>query len=216
MSKKCASCGLVVADVEPYCPDCGGTDFCEKGGAGKAIKPIIILLIVAVVGVAGFLVLRNFFGYRGALNSYFDAIEDGNGKEYAKCMFFDEFVELLSEEANLSVDEFYATFDEYVEKCDYNLEAKFGSDYKISYKVTDSEKLDDDEKEYVEAAYSLMFDDVNLGSGYEFDLEITVKGSEDEKTYEANGAAIKINDDWVISSLVVEDYPELGLVQMLL
>lgn len=214
MSKKCVSCGRELIDEIEVCPDCGGTGFYVRGSAGNAKKPIIIVLIVAVIGVAGFFLLRNFFGYRGALNNYFDAIEDGNGEEYAKTIFFDDLAEALADMSELSLDDFYDTLNLYTDVCDSNLEDRFGKDYKISYKITGKEKLSDEQKEALDMIYSYFVDDVDIGAGYEFELEITVKGDKDEKTFDASGSAVKINGDWTVAGLVADDCKELDVLSL--
>lgn len=143
-----------------------------------------------------------------------------------------------------ALDELKDSFDEMYDEAD----DEFGSNWKMSYKITDSERLDEDDLKDIKKQYKSLRDSLDelddyldkdgyyyeefvdeLGSanvkqlkklvdqmdedlkgikitdGYDLEVELAIKGSDDEDDTEIDIRVIKINGKWTIDLFSVSN-----------
>lgn len=168
---------------------------------------------IAVVAIVLIILLVNLIsgGYKGALKDYFGAIEDKDGKAYAKSQMSDDMIDYMMDEEDIDKDDFYDGYKAGT-KSTYNaLKEEFGSGIKISFDVTDKEKIEKDKLEVYEAFLLETIEDIKVSKGYEVELEIEVEGKDDDETFDADAVMLKVNGDWIIADLKVEDCSALNV-----
>lgn len=173
-----------------------------------AIAVLVIILIVVVV---------NLFtgGYKGALKDYFGSIEDKDGKAYIHSILPEDMIDEAIDEIKDNdgkKDDFYNLYKAGVKSTYNNLKEDFGSGIEIDFDVTDKEKIDKDDLEDLED--KSYYEDLKISKGYELELEVTVEGKDDDDTFDAEAVVIKVDGDWVIYSLAVEDCRVLNVTFM--
>ncbi len=168
---------------------------------------VIILVIVLVNLISG--------GYKGALKGYFGAIEDKDGKDYAQALMSDDMIDVVLDEADIDKDDFYDNYKEQAKSSYNTLKEDFGSSLSISFDVVDKEKIDKDDLEDLEDGLDLIYDGIKVSKGYEVELEITVEGKDDEDTFDAVGTVLKVDGDWIVTSLQVKDCRTLNVSGMM-
>lgn len=172
-----------------------------------AIAILVIILIVVVV---------NLFtgGYKGALKDYFGSIEDKDGKAYAQSTMSGDMIDEMIDESGLKKDKFYDGYKA-VAKSTYNkLKEDFGSGIEIDFEVTDKEKIDKDDLEDLETILAFAMEDIKISKGYDLELEVTVEGKDDDDTFDAVATVLKVDGDWIVMNLNVEDCRALNISGM--
>ncbi len=92
-------------------------------------------------------------------------------------------------------EEYEETYEYYIDE----LEDEYGKGYKIKYKVTDKDELS--EKKLSEWADRLCetYDDIkrkDVTAAYELEVDVTVKGPDDNKTESFDVTVVKISGKW--------------------
>lgn len=214
MSKFCGNCGAKLDDSVKVCGYCGvalgdepiNTNVTsipgvvseadkEKAAKTKKFIKIGVIAIVAIIVLSiGINIISSYTGYKGVVRKVVNAFEDYDMNtlcSYASslCYYNDDDVEYYEE-----------LFDEMVsDKLDY-YEEELGHDLKISYKIVDSYKLDDRNREDLleevedSGAYVGEIDTIRM-----VELELTIKGSRRTSTYTTNDLMlIKENGKWKV------------------
>ncbi len=154
----------------------------------------------------------------GKVIDYMEEISNGDFDNFSKLVpeeVWEDFLDMI----DMDEDECIEYYDELFESERYDLESELGDNIKISYTVTDENKLDDDDlddiKADLEEYYGIDEDDVT--EAYELEVTIKRKGSEDSEEEDDSLVAIKIdgkwypyiNDSFVIPSTVgYDDYDD--------
>lgn len=242
MSKFCTSCGASLADNATFCTSCGAKLAATANTASAATTadgdtPLDALKEKTVNAINGFknspqrntyigiaaiavavilliVILVNLLsgGYKGALKGYFGAIEDKDGKAYAKSVLSGDMIDYMEYEGDMDKDEIYDSYEDSAKNTYSDLKDDFGSGVKISFDVTGKEKIDKDDCETLEDTLNLIYDDVKVSKGYNVELEITVEGKDDEDEFDAEATVVKVDGDWIVMSLVVEDLDALDVL----
>ncbi len=172
-------------------------------GIAAIAVAVIVLIVILVNLLSG--------GYKGALKDYFGAIEDKDGKAYAKSVLSGDMIDYMEDEGDMDKDDIYDVYEVSAKSAYSKLKEDFGSGIEISFDVTDKEKLDKDECEDLEDMLNLVYDDVKVSKGYTVELEITVEGKDDDDEFDAEAGIVKVDGDWVIMYLEVEDLSALDV-----
>ena len=168
---------------------------------------VAIIAAVAVIAVIAVLFLADpfkWFGRKAALDKWLKVFYVGEDIAEPEDLYPEAVLDYFEENGNSLVDE----WSEGIEQNREYMEEAYGKDVKVSYKVTEEEKLDDgdlkDVAEMLEEQYGLDADSVKKGYWMQFDL--TVKGSEEEEEVEdAEILALKIDGKWYVANVMVED-----------
>ena len=157
----------------------------------------IILLVIILVLIFG-------SPYKKALNKYFDAMEDCNGKKYISATMCD-FMKDAAEDDLDDYDSLEESYDDYLEEIRDANEEEYGENIKISYKVNEKEELDEDDIESYTSKLENYTDDketeIKLTEGYKIKTTFKVKGSEVDSGNDEEKATYivgKVNGKWVI------------------
>jgi hypothetical protein len=200
------------------CPKCGseqpeGTKFCGVCGAEipqtyqpeqtvssgkKSALPIakiaglaagVIVLIIIISAISG-------GGYKRPIDLMFKSLQTGKASYMLKAV-----PKFVVEDTFGGYDDLDYIDDMFDELQD-DLQDEFGKNAKISYKITDKDKLDKDDledaAEYLSSAFKSAGKKLKIKAGYEIDMDITIKGSKSKDTEDTNFTVIKIGGKWYI------------------
>lgn len=137
--------------------------------------------------------------YEKPVEAFFDNTMKLNIENAKSNLFFEEELEYIQKN-QFSDDE--EQLDEYVEEMfsgfDYDFESEFGEGYKISYKVVDKERFDDEMTDDCNSHYSQYFEDENfeIDGGYTMDVEVTVRADGESYVAEWEFVVVEIDGDW--------------------
>ena len=155
---------------------------------GVIAAAAVVLLVVIIVVISA---IASGSGAKGALKTYFKAVENENFKKYISVMPEGEkkLYNVADEEAlEIEIE------DELKNRMD-NLEDKYGKNVKYKIKVTDKDEMTTKSLNVIRNAYSLSNDlaEVEVKKGVELDFEIEIKGK--EESAEGSGSALVIKED---------------------
>lgn len=163
------------------------------GGIGVAILVVIIILLCLLFGGGS---------YKTPLDNFVKACEDGDG-DALKDLLPGDFIDII-EDSKLLKKQF--DFDDMAEDVKDDLEDEYGKKIKVSYKINDKEKLDEDELEDIEDTYNNYFaglldddEEYKVKEGYDLDITFKIKGNEDDDEEDVDITVVKVNGDWVMS-----------------
>ncbi len=132
-----------------------------------------------------------------AVKNYVDVMLKGNAKKL-KSLAPAEFWEYLEDEEDLTLDDCTERFEEGYEMTQEYLKEEFGDDYKISHKVNGKEELS--EKKLAKIADGLNenygISTKKVTKAYEMEVEVSIKGSDDDDEVELTLIVAKIGSKW--------------------
>ncbi len=203
----CSNCGTKAADagqqapgntqqVMPNYTSNGYTGYNQQGNKPNNNK-IIGMAVVGVAALAVFFILVKLFGgitppgYEQPIKYVCDGIENGSFKTMMKA-----FPEYITDQ----MEDYYGDeMDELMDGMVENLKDQYGKRVKISYKVTDKDKMDKDDIETLEEDVEYNYDEkVNIKDAYEIEVEMKVKGSEGSDEDESTVTVIKVGSKWYL------------------
>lgn len=226
MSKFCNNCGTQMDDQSTFCPNCGTasqvaepaqasapkadinaavgkvTDFTQNYvNAAKKNKKLIIIPVAAVAALIAVIVLISLLaggGYKAPINDYIDMMSGKASKAQIKRMAPKEVWEKMEDETDMDFDDVYDDYKDGVDDLRDNLEDEYGKNVKITYKITDKDKLDKDDLKDIKDELKDRFDisKKKVTAGYELDVDIKIKGREDEDEDEMTFTVVKIGGKW--------------------
>lgn len=127
-------------------------------------------------------------GYLKPVQALCEAMQDGE---------FDLLMDSLGPLKNImkmveddAKNNFNKMIDKYKSKC--------GEDYKVSYKIKEKSKMEENELKKLESDYSILGSELKLTEGYELKLEITVKGKKGKDKKDLDLSVAKSKDEWCI------------------
>lgn len=211
MSKFCGNCGAQLDDSAKICGYCGtplsgqATNKTSSipGVVNKAsqekmanttalIKKGIIGIVAVVVLILVLNVVSSFTGYKGVVRKVVNAFEDYDMKTLTACA------------SDLNYYNDYTDWDDVFEyrvssKLDY-YEDMLGHNLKISYKILDSYKMDDRNKNALIERYENEGVDVDkVKTVRVVELELKIKGSKSTSTFtKDNMVLIKEGGKWKV------------------
>ncbi len=227
MSKFCGNCGTELQDDAVVCSNCGvnlapkaeeaapaadttpadvavaavkkgATVFIDKCKSDKKFLGIVLGAVAGVVALIVVLCLIFGGGYEKAIDRYVDANYYG---DYDACLELipDDMLDKMLDSMDITKKEFKEQFKEEWEDKKDRLEDEFGKDIKVSYKVTDEDKIDKDDLDEIKDGLKEMgISKKSITEGYEIEVEFTIEGDDDEDTEEETFNALKIDGEWYI------------------
>ncbi len=148
-------------------------------GITAGIVVVLILIVVLVICLSG-------GGPEKALDNYISVLYNGKVNKLEK---------LAPADAEEQMEELNKTLIR-------GLEDEYGSNIKISYKILEKDDVSskdlDSMKDYIKSNYDIPKKSVT--DAVELEVELTVRGDDDEETDESTFYAVKVNGDWYICS----------------
>ncbi len=221
MAKFCTSCGSQVSDEANNCPNCGApvgspapaaytaptapvspapavTYAAPQAPAGQTppaksgnTATYVGIGVVAVIAIIVIALIGNLFG-GGGYKKPIDNMINGIVKQDAD-KFLAAFPAFMSKSMKGYID------DDYLEDMYDELVDDYGKNIKITYKVTDKEKLDkDDLEDYQDEIKSWYSKKVKITEGYELEVEMKIKGKDDSDENVDDIVVLKIDGEWCI------------------
>lgn len=224
MAKFCGICGAASEDYAQVCGNCGApfapaapaaapaavkekkniADSIKIPGLEKLepskqalVKKIILIAVPAVALILilaillGCVILPNT-GYKGTINKYLNAIEKEDTDKYM------ELVNAYDFDGNDDADDY---IDDYLKDLYDDLEYRYGENIKLSFKVTDADKLTDDRIKDIQDMYEEGedCDNMEISKGYDVQGTLTIKGKDMDRDFEEiSFIVIKEDGQWKI------------------
>ena len=218
MAKFCANCGNQMMDNAVVCPACGAPAEAQAApaaanpvnAAAKKLDPKVVKLgAIAVAAIAVIAIVIAIIagggGYKKALNNYFDYTLKTDIKKVEK-LAPKSYWDFCKESGLFNVkdkDELKECNEEYLENVKEELEEEYGAKIKYSYKVTKEKDLSKKKVNAIAEALKENYDipKKSVKAAKEIDLEIKIKGKEDNDEDEMEGiTVVKIDGAWYVVS----------------
>ena len=136
-----------------------------------------------------------------ALDNYISVVCNGKVNKLEK-LAPAEYWECLEDENDVSMKDAEEQMEELNKTLIRGLEDEYGDNIKVSYKILekgDASSSDLDEmKDYIKSNYDIPKKSVT--DAVELEVELTVRGDDDEETTESTFYAVKVDEDWYICS----------------
>lgn len=205
MAKFCGNCGAGMEDDARVCGNCGtlleGAGVVAAPSAKKRFMSIVIVAIVAVVAVLAVCLLSAFgvIGYKKAVKNYVDVKYKWEySDERIAALAPKEYWDYLEDADGTEVDDVIDTLEDSADYWIDLYEDEYGDDLRVSYKIKDKDEITDGKLKKIARALHDKYDikKSSVKKGFDIELEIAFKGSEDEDEDEDEFAVIKIDDKW--------------------
>ena len=182
----------------------GNPNFAKYVGIGAAVLALIIVIAIlsSILGS----------GYKKPVKNIFEGIKKEDGEILMKAYHETELKN--QKDANEMTNKEQKEGYEEIAKAQYKYwEEEYGKKLKISYKIVDEEKMDKDDLKDLEKTLEELWDEKSLdvSKAYELDVEVKVKGKDDDDVLEGEFVVAKVEGDWCIVSSSVEDGWLIGL-----
>lgn len=224
MSKFCNNCGSQLEDQSTFCPNCGTACEASEAPAGgnvvdkvtgmgkdyvakaKTNKMLIIIPIVAVVVILGIILAFALIPtYKTPIKNYF-AMQAGKASEgKVKGMLPEEVWKYLDDQ-DISQKDVLKGYKKWAEDQKDELEDEYGKNFKISYKWTDKDEITGKELTKIKDAITGKYEKIknkDIKKAYEVDLEVTIKGSEDDDEDESTMTVVQIGGKWYCYNILM-------------
>ena len=164
-------------------------------GITGGILAALILIVVLVICLSG-------GGPEKALDNYLDVIFYGKVSKIEK-LAPKEYWDYVEEASDMDLEDIEDTAKDLYKDKIRSLEDEYGDDIKISYKITETDDVKksmlDTMKDNIKEKYDIP--KKNVTDAVEMEVELTIKGDDDEETLDGNiYYAIKVDGDWYICS----------------
>ncbi len=207
----CKNCGSNIPETSKFCTTCGATVeeapaaqgalYGEPATKNKSkLMKLIIPIAAGVVALVVALILIFGGSYKTPVKNYFKAIESGSGSKLQSCYSFSVKAAKADGESSAEIKEDYK---DRAEDLNENYADRYGKDFKIKYKIKDTDEWDKDEIEDMEELLNELIEEedakmgkVRISKVVEVEVEVEVKGSEDEAEFDKTFTVAKINGKW--------------------
>lgn len=228
MGKFCTACGSGIEEGEAYCSECG-TPVKQKQDLtppviSKIEQPetssvvpvekktssaligiaVVAVIICVIIGIFISAVSNNgdtrkdkatTYAYEAPIKTYFKALEKGDWDKYSSI-----FTHGLINTIERNYD--YSNFDDgnaYMQNKLKSISKKFGNNFKISYEITDTEKIGEGAFNNIERDYILNNnEEIDINEAYKMNVLFNVKGDKNDLSYTQTFTVAKIKSKWYI------------------
>ena len=136
-----------------------------------------------------------------ALDNYISVVCNGKVNKLEK-LAPAEYWEYLEDENDVSMKDAEEQMEELNKTLIRGLEDEYGDNIKVSYKILEKDDASssdlDSMKDYIKSNYDIPKKSVT--DAVELEVELTVRGDDDEETGESTFYAVKVDEDWYICS----------------
>ncbi len=215
MAKFCSNCGGQIPEGANNCPGCGkpvannpvvspvATAYQQPAGypvpaktnnTAKYIGIGAVVVVAIIVIVILFNLIKGIFGasYTKPIDNMFKGIEKQSWKTFSSA--------LLPEEAEYIEDYMgygYDNMDDFLKEMYDGFEDEYGKNIKISYKITDTEKLDNGDMKDLEEDFDANYDEkIDIKEAYQLEVEATIRGNDDSSTDSSDMIVVKVGSNW--------------------
>ncbi len=213
----CNNCGSYIEDETKSCPVCNSIpddnnkkNNLNASNAFNSVKTKVagnkkLALVIGVIAVVLVIVLViSLFGGKGyekAVDKYIDVMLKGN-VEKVKDLAPEAYWDYLEDTYDVDIDDLVEELEETSEDMLEAFEDEYGERIKISYKVTDADRFDEDDLKDVKDALKDKYDIAkkSVTDAYELEIELKIKGSDDEDEDEMELYAVKVDGKWYVMS----------------
>lgn len=169
MAKFCGHCGTKLDDSAKICGNCGrplgdaagkipGVDYAssqekaqKKQKSKKTVKLVLVIAALVLVAAAVISLVGNFTGYNGLTRKVMSAYKSYN---------IEKLVDLSSGVYDYSAEEYARVyFENMVGYALDSFENELGHDYKISYEIVDTYKMNKRSRETLEDELTMIYPD---------------------------------------------------------
>ena len=159
------------------------------GGAAAAVILIIIIVSVALSGS----------GYKKAVDNYFDVMFKGKADKIEK-LCPPEYWEWYEDQYDRDLSDIKDDYKDNWEDLLEDFEDEYGKNFKATYKITDKKELSDKKLKTIQDNLKESYDIAkkSVKKAYKLDLDIELKGKDDEDSNERTVYAVKIGGDWYL------------------
>lgn len=140
-------------------------------------------------------------GYTKPIDLYIDMTFEGKSSAIKK-MAPADYWEWYEDEYDEDVNDIIEEYEEDVEDMLEYLEDEYGKNFRVTYKVTKKKALSDKKLEGIAEALADKYDldEKKFTAGYDLELEVSIKGSEDDEEDEVDMSVIKYKGNWYLIS----------------
>ena len=156
-----------------------------------AIAAAVVLVIILAI------VLLGKPAYQKPIDTYISVMFKGKASKI-KDLAPKEYWDYMEEEQDMDVDEFIEEFEEEYDDMQEMLEDEYGKNIRVTYKVEKTKDLSDKKVEKIAEALEEQYDidENSVKAAKELDVEMTIKGSEDDDEDDAEFTVVKIGSKW--------------------
>lgn len=169
----------------------------------KAEKKFLYTVIGIAAGVLVAIVLLALLiggaQPESAIDNYIAASFKGSTSAVKK-MVPKEYWEYYEDNYDEDLNDFLDDYKDNIEDTIDELKDEYGKNFKVTYKVRDKEKLSNKELKKIAEALADKYDldEGKITAGYEIEIKMTIKGSEDDDTNKTTMTVIKYKGAWYL------------------
>lgn len=209
MSKFCNNCGSMMEDDAVFCTNCGAQaapaseeSYTETSAEVPADnkKTLIALIIAGVALIAAIILLITAFSSspKKAMATLEKAMNGNAGA--VSSLAPNAYWKYLKDEEDITKADVKDEFKDSYEDQKEFLEEEYGKNAKYRLKITDKDKLSKKKLEALAESIDENYeiDEKKVKAAYELEVEVSIKGREDDDDYETTMYAVKIGGKWYI------------------
>ena len=162
----------------------------------KRIVALVLALIMVVLAGCGGGGSRTGSGktYDRPLKLYAKVLDGSLTQGDMKMLYPEEYWDYLAQNETLNIETMWTMVEVMLTQRWAMLDEAFGENYRVTYRVTEEELLDEDDDLWPGGAYGLDTDKVD--KAYEVTVEYTITGTKMQLTTEAEGVVYRYKGQW--------------------
>lgn len=208
----CGKCGTENAEGAKFCKACGAK--LEKINLDNTVrivpcenaqknKKIGIIVSIAALAAVICIVIALFGGrsYKSIIKKYMAASLKADGKTIVN-LIPDKMLDYAMEESGYDHEEFESLvddIDEQLQEAVNSIDDYLGADWKASYEIIEDEEIKGDDLDDIKSEYEVA--DLKISAARKIEIEITVKGAEEEKKVSMSVPLIKCGNSWYLDAM---------------
>lgn len=161
----------------------------------KKIIMITAIAIASIIFLIGFISIVKAIatpGYSKPIKYMVKGMQNGDFKTMMKA-----FPEFMQDQMEEQIEYYSDDVDEYMEDFVNELRDQYGDHFKVSYKILDHKKLKSSKIKDLEEDIEYYYDEeMDIDEGYELEVELIIKGDEDEDSDETTFTVFKSGSKW--------------------
>ncbi len=166
--------------------------------AAVAFVAVIVLVVILIASIGG--------GYKKPVKDFVKALNKCDGTLMVDTVFTDKMIRYMEKEENMDYDDLCDEFDDLLDNMMDELEDEYGDDVKITLKIEDKDKLDEDDIEEIEDYYKEEDIRITIKKAYELECNLAVEGEDDDDDEDFDIIVIKVKDEgWKLCLSSMED-----------
>jgi hypothetical protein len=172
------------------------------GGIAVALIAVIVVLCIVLASNtnAG---KTDESAYEAAVKNYIKVMTGEGNEKAIKNLAPKEFWEVIETDKDVTIDDIMDIYDDFKEDWEDNLEymeEHLGSNVKLTYKITDADKMDEDDLKELKNELNQFFDikKKTVTAAYELEITLILKGDDDKQESEDEVIVVQIDGAWYL------------------